>query len=87
MPDAHDTAEQVAERGEAIYRERIRELVESENWGQFVVIDIKTEDYEVHENDGTASKRLLARQPEGVLYGLRIGSPTAYHLLSQREVG
>ena len=87
MSGANDTADRVAERGEAIYRERIRELVEPEHWGQFVVIDIETEDYEVHENDGTASKRLLARQPEGVLYGLRIGSPTAYHLLGQRENG
>lgn len=64
MSFANDTSEQVAERGEAIYEQRIREKVEPDYQGKFVVIDIETEDYEVHENDGTASKRLLARQPD-----------------------
>lgn len=80
MPYAKYTPEEVASRGEAIYDQEIRHDVEPEQEGKFLVLDVETGEYEIDEDDLTATKRLLARRPEAVLYGLRIGYPAAYHL-------
>ena len=80
MPYAHYTAEEVAARGEALYEQRIRAQVEAAHTGKFVVVDIETGDCEIDADDLTATKRALAKRPDAVLYGLRIGSPTAYRL-------
>jgi len=80
MAYPHYTAEEVAARGEAIYEEHIRPHVEAEHQGEFVVIDITTGAYEVDASDVVATQRALAKRPDAVLYGLRIGSPTAYRL-------
>jgi len=80
MPYAHYTAEEVAARGEALYEQRIRAQVEAAHRGEFVVVDIETGDYEIDADDLAATKRALAKRPDAVLYGVRIGSPTAYRL-------
>ena len=74
------TPEEIAARGELIYLEQIRAQVEAGHKGKFVVVDIETGDFEVDLDDVVATKRVLAKRPDGVLYGLRIGSPTAYRL-------
>lgn len=80
MAYADYTAEEIAERGEAIYHERIRPYVEDDHRGDFLVVDIETGEYEIDREDIVASKRILARRPEAVLHGLRIGYPVAYRL-------
>ena len=49
--------EEIAARGEAIYREQIRSLVETTEKGKFVIIDIETGDYEIDAKDVTATAR------------------------------
>jgi hypothetical protein len=80
MPYPQYTAEEVAARGEAIYEQQLRANVEAEHKGKFVVIDIETGEYELDADDLAATKRALAKRPEAVLYGLRIGYPAAYRL-------
>ena len=80
MPYARYMPEEVVSRGEEIYDQHIRPKVEAGNKGKFVVIDIETGEYEVDEDDLQATKRALAKRPEAVLYGVRIGYPTAYNL-------
>jgi hypothetical protein len=80
MPYAHYTAEEVAARGEVLYAQGIRPHVEATHQGKFVVVDIETGEYEIDTDDLAATKRALAKRPEAVLYGLRIGYPTAYRL-------
>ncbi len=87
MPYAKYTPEEVATRGEVLYAQHIRAQVEAENQGKFLVVDIETGAYEIDEDDLTATKRVLAKRPEAVLYGLRIGSPTAYRLGGRFAVG
>lgn len=77
---ANYTPEEVEARGEAIYKEQIRDRVEVENKGKFLVIDIETGDYEIDADDLRATMRALAKRPAAILYGLRIGYPTAYRL-------
>ncbi|REJ85695.1 MAG: hypothetical protein DWQ34_28555 [Planctomycetota bacterium] len=80
MPYAKYTPEEVESRGEEIYEQQIRQKVESGNKGKFVVIDIETGEYEIDEDDVQATKRALAKRPQGILYGVRVGYPTAYNL-------
>jgi hypothetical protein len=79
------TPEEIVRRGEEIYERDLRSRVEEGNKGKFLVIDVKTGSYELDEDDLVASDRLLARNPNAELYGLRIGYPTAYHLGGQFE--
>jgi hypothetical protein len=83
------TSQEVSELGETIYNQRIREKVENKYKGKFVVIDIETGDYEIDVDDLTATKRLLAKRPNAVAYGVRIGFSTAYRIgrIRQRLLG
>ena len=80
MPYTNYTSKEVASRGEAIYRREIRDKVEPMHQGKFLVIDIETGKYEMNTDDLAATKRLLAKQPNAVVYGLQIGFPTAYRI-------
>ena len=80
MPYTNYTSKEVASRGEAIYKRGIRDKVESKHKGKFLVIDIETGEYEMNVDDLVATKRLLAKYPDAVIYGLQIGSPTAYQI-------
>jgi len=80
MPYTAYTPKEVSSRGEAIYDQKIRDKVANKYKGQFLVIDIETGEYEIDADDLIATKRLLAKRPNAVLYGLRIGFPTAYRI-------
>ena len=80
MPYADYSPEEVESRGEAIYQQ-LREKVEAEHKGKFLVVDIETGQYEIDQDDLKATQRALAKRPEAILYGLRIGYPTAYRLM------
>jgi hypothetical protein len=74
------TTEEVARRGQELYGRNIRQKVEPEQIGRFLVVDIESGDYEVADDDLSASDRMLARRPEAKLYGLRVGRDYAYRL-------
>ncbi|MEO8495430.1 MAG: hypothetical protein ABI614_10185 [Planctomycetota bacterium] len=80
MPDPKYTRSEVAARGEAIYNLKIRPKVESQYKGQYLVLDIASGEFEIDQDDLVATKRILARCPDAVLYGLRIGYLAAYRL-------
>ena len=61
-----------------IYGRQIRDKVETKHKGEFLVIDIETGEYEMNADDLVATKRLLAKHPDAVIY--QIGSPTAYRI-------
>ena len=80
MPYARYSPREVESLGEEMYERQIRAQVEVGNKGKFVVIDVETGEFEVDEDDLEATKRVLAKRPDAVLYGLRVGYPTAYTL-------
>jgi hypothetical protein len=86
MPESKYSAKELVEGGEAIYQQEIRSEVEREHHGEFLVLDILTGEYEIDPEDATATKRLLARCPDAVIYGLRIGHRAAYRLGSFPKV-
>jgi len=81
MSHARLTDEEIDRRGQELYEQQIRPLVETpENIGKQIVIDVETGDYEIDEDGLAASRRLLARHPGAALYGLRIGYNAVYTL-------
>ena len=71
----------VVQRGKEIYERCIRAKVETEeNIGKIVSIDVESGDYEVGDDLISTGDRLLARHPNAVLYGARIGYDAVYAL-------
>ncbi len=68
----------VVSQGKSIYDRKIRHDVEESSRGEFAVIDINTEDYEIDPSHAIASRRLAERHPDAITYTVRIGSRTTY---------
>jgi hypothetical protein len=73
------TKEEFARRGDAIYENELRLILERGNEGKFVAIDIDTGSYEVDSDELAASDRLLTRVPNAQIWLRRIGSRYARH--------
>lgn len=80
MPGTQYSHEEIARRGNEIYRRDIRDKVISQQKGKFLVLDIESGDYEIDDDDLSAEEILRARRPDGVFFGLRIGYTSAYTL-------
>lgn len=80
MPYNDYTTEEIGRRGQTLYDQKIRDKVEAKHHGQFLVLDTMTGEYEIDDSDLVASKRALTKNPNAVLYGVRVGYPAAYRL-------
>ena len=72
--------EEVCGRGERIYEERIKSLVEPQENGRFIVIDIESGDYEIADDSLVAEDRLQERRPDAVGFLGRVGYESAYNM-------
>ena len=73
------TSEEIGQRGEKFYNEKLRALIETPtNLGKRLSVDIVTGDYEIDDDAVAAALRLLKRNPEATLYGIRIGQDCVY---------
>lgn len=84
------SGEEVAAVGRKIY-EGIREEMEANHWGELVVIDIHSGDYEVGEYKGPRSdleltKRLQERRPDAFTWAELVGKEQySFARLSTRQ--
>ncbi len=76
--------DEIGDRGTAIYTSKLRPLLEPQCRGQFVAIDVETEDYEVASDADAASDRLWERRPDAQILVERIGYPAVFHALGLR---
>lgn len=86
MSDFNYTSDEVASRGESIYVNQIRDKVSPDQKGKYLVLDIVTGKFVINDDDLAATKQLLASHPDAVIYGLRIGYPSAYRIGSGSSV-
>lgn len=84
MPYPGHTTEEIAQRGRELYERELRARVESAHRGRFLVLDVKSGDYEVSDEDLDASEHLLERRPDAMLYGVLIGEEAAYRIGGRR---
>ena len=67
----------IAAVGRAMYEE-IRGELEATQKGKVVVIDVKSGDYEIGDNDLEATLRMFERRPNALTWGERVGYPAMY---------
>ena len=77
--------DEIGDRGTAIYVSKLRPILEPQCHGQFVAIDVETEDYEVASDADVASDRLWRRRPDAQILVERIGYPAVFHALNTRN--
>ena len=73
MADTTTDYEELARRGQAYYDEHLRETLEPEHDGEFLVLDVESGDYEMDADGMRAIQRARARHPERLFYVLRVG--------------
>lgn len=73
MNSTRPSATEIAQRGAAFYEANIRPLVEGDHFGEYLVLDIETGDYEIDADHLAASDRAAAKRPNAPLFALRIG--------------
>jgi 23S rRNA maturation mini-RNase III len=74
------SAEETARRGDEIYEQQIRSLVEDGNRGKVVAIDVESGAYAVAEDALSASHDLLDRLPDAEIWCVRVGSRALYRM-------
>ncbi len=68
--------DEICRRGQELYEQTIRANVEVENKGRYLVLNVETGDYAIGDEYLNLSHEVRARNPDGYLFGLRIGYPT-----------
>jgi hypothetical protein len=77
MQSLRYSKEEISQRGRQWYEQSIRPQIDEEaNRGRPLIIDIETGDYEIGDDSLAVSKRMLAKHPGAMLYGMRIGYPS-----------
>ena len=71
--------EVIVSRGKEIYQQ-LRDKVEPEHKGRILAIDVKTGDYEIDDKVAVALERVRAKNPDAMVYCLRLGSPGVYRM-------
>jgi hypothetical protein len=70
----------IAERGEAIYREKYKAAYEAEYLGKFVAIDVKSEHAYMGDSADEALELARKEAPTGLFHLMKIGSPGAFRV-------
>ncbi len=76
---------EISRRGKEIYQKKIKQLVEPQEKGKFIVIDVESDDYEVDDEATVASDRLRQRRPEAIGFLGKVGYRAAYSLGGRLE--
>ncbi len=74
------TNDEIGDLADKIYDEQIKHLVEPQEIGKFIVIDVESGDYEIGEDSLVVGDRLRARRPNAVGFLTRVGPDTAFHI-------
>lgn len=81
MPHPRLSGEEIDRRGQELYEQKIRPVVETaDNIGKIISIDVETGDYAIADDLITAGDCILARHPDAAMYGARIGYNAVFAL-------
>ena len=85
MPHPDYTAQEICERGRELYEARLKDELDPEQRGRFVVMDVISGDYLVGDDHAELSRELQERRPGAPLYAKKIGYRAAGRLRSLRR--
>ena len=75
------TKEEIVQRGKDLYYRDILPVIEADNEGRVIAIDVHSGEFELADDAVTSAKRLRARRPEAEVFFMRIGYPTMARVL------
>ena len=75
MADTVMDRHELARRGQAYYDQHLRETLEPQHNGKYLVLDVETGEYEMDADQVVAMQRARARHPTTVFYIVRVGYP------------
>jgi hypothetical protein len=78
--EARYSREEFDGRGQEIYERNVRPVLQANDEGKFVAIDIESASYEMDHDDYAATERLLTRCPEAQIWLMQVGQRAAYRL-------
>ncbi len=73
-------AEDLLERGESIYKERLKSLLEPDHRGEIVAIEVESGDYFLGKSEIEAYDRAVAKHPGKRFAFLRVGFKTTHYV-------
>jgi hypothetical protein len=71
--------EELSKRGQELYETRIKQQVETDNYGKIVAIDIETGAFAIADNVLLATNQLFEKYPTAQPWIIRIGHRAVYH--------
>ncbi len=77
MFETPTTIDNVGKRGQAVYDENIRHLVESEHHGRFIAVEPDSGDYVIRDRIVDAQLDMQAKRPNTYSHIIRIGHKAA----------
>lgn len=83
-PRISEEAQRNYEKGKEIYETKIKHLVDPQEKGKFLVLDITTEEYVIGPDLGYATQELRERCPDAILHTVRIGYSAVYKIPRMR---
>ncbi len=86
MSKNNGDSQAISDQAERIYEEKIRLYVETEHRGEFLVLDVESQEYEIDADRHRALERAENLHKGGKFYILRIGFPAAVHLGGRLKV-
>lgn len=66
---------EVARRGQAIYEESLRGLLEKDHYGEYLAIDVDTGEYILAPTRVELTRRTFEQGPGSLRFAMRIGYP------------
>ncbi len=78
--------EEIIKLGATLYNDRIRSCTTPADEGKFLAIDIVSGVAEIEPSELTALKQIRNKNPEAIVYLLRIGDSCAYKLGGHRPL-
>ena len=79
-----DEARKNYAKGKEIYETKIKRLVDPQEKGKLLVLDINTGDYVTGRDLGYITHELRERHPDAIIHTVRIGHPAVYRLPGPR---
>jgi hypothetical protein len=73
------TADEIKQRGDAIYERDVAPNAAAEDHGRFVAIDVESGAFEIAHDQLVAVDRLFARKPDAQIWFRRVGFPYVHH--------
>lgn len=70
----------IAERGEKIYQDKLKDNLEIDKKGKYVAIEVETERYFIEDTPEEALQKAKQEFPDSIFYLIKIGYPGIYNV-------